>query len=119
MTDQNKVSGKIINYNSSYIGDLYFNEKMREKTMKIIKIIILLITISFLTTVPTSANARDCSNPKGFHEKMMCKMSGQGNMISSETTKTKTDAQEKKRIERISKIKQMIKKSKTKQKKEY
>ncbi len=34
----------------------------------------------------------------------------------AETTKTKTDAQEKKRKERISKIKQMIKKSKTKQK---
>ena len=34
----------------------------------------------------------------------------------AETTKTKTDAQEKKRKERISKIKQMIKKSKLKQK---
>ena len=34
----------------------------------------------------------------------------------AETTTTKTDAQEKKRKERISKIKQMIKKSKTKQK---
>jgi DNA topoisomerase-1 len=34
----------------------------------------------------------------------------------AETTKTKTDAQEKKRKERISKIKQMIKKSKIKQK---
>ena len=35
---------------------------------------------------------------------------------NAESTKTKTDAQEKKRKERISKIKQMIKKSKTKQK---
>ena len=30
MTDQNKVSGKIINYNSSYIGDVYFSEKISE-----------------------------------------------------------------------------------------
>ena len=28
MIDQNKVSGKIINYNSSYIGDVYYNEKI-------------------------------------------------------------------------------------------
>ena len=58
--------------------------------MRIIKIIILLISISFLTTVPTSAKARDCSDPKGFHEKMMCKISaGKDNVVSSETTKTK------------------------------
>ncbi|MDC3075304.1 N-acetylglucosamine-6-phosphate deacetylase [Pelagibacteraceae bacterium] len=30
MTDQNKVSGKIINHNSSFIGDLYFSEKINE-----------------------------------------------------------------------------------------
>ena len=30
MTYQNKVSGKIINHNSSFIGDLYFNEKINE-----------------------------------------------------------------------------------------
>ena len=30
MTDQNKVSGKIINYNSSYVGDVYFSEKINE-----------------------------------------------------------------------------------------
>ena len=30
MTDQNKVSGKIINYNSSCIGDVYFSEKINE-----------------------------------------------------------------------------------------
>ena len=34
MTDQNKVSGKIINYNSSYIGDLYFNEKISDLKIK-------------------------------------------------------------------------------------
>ena len=30
MTDQNKVSGKIINHNSSFIGDLNFSEKINE-----------------------------------------------------------------------------------------
>ena len=30
MTDQNKVSGKIINHNSTCIGDVYFNEKINE-----------------------------------------------------------------------------------------
>jgi len=45
--------------------------------MKITKIILLLTVISILTSVPYGvANARDCSNPKGFHEKMMCKLSG-------------------------------------------
>ena len=44
--------------------------------MKTTKIIILLATISLFTSVPYAAvEARDCSNPKGFHEKMMCKFS--------------------------------------------
>ena len=30
MNDQNKVSGKIINHNSTYIGDVYFSEKINE-----------------------------------------------------------------------------------------
>jgi len=34
MTDQNKVSGKIVNYNSSYIGDVYFSEKINELKIK-------------------------------------------------------------------------------------
>ena len=34
MTDQNKVSGKIINYNSSYIGDVYFKEKIIDLKIK-------------------------------------------------------------------------------------
>ena len=41
--------------------------------MKTIKIIILLATISLFTSVPYhAAEARDCSDPKKFHEKMMC-----------------------------------------------
>ncbi len=42
--------------------------------MKTIRIIILLAVISLFTASPyISAEARDCSNPKGFHEKLMCK----------------------------------------------
>ena len=45
--------------------------------MKIIRIITLLITIPLLSSITySSAIARDCSDPKGFHEKMMCKLSG-------------------------------------------
>ena len=45
--------------------------------MKIIRIITLLITIHLLSSITySSAMARDCSNPKNFHEKMMCKLSG-------------------------------------------
>jgi len=36
--------------------------------MKTVKIIILLATISLFTSVPyDAAEARDCSDPKGFH----------------------------------------------------
>ena len=50
--------------------------------MKTIKIIILLATISLFTSVPYDAvEARDCSDPKGFHAKMMCKITG--NTVSS------------------------------------
>ena len=42
--------------------------------MKTIRIIILLAVISLFTTSPyIAAEARDCSNPEGFHEKLMCK----------------------------------------------
>ena len=42
--------------------------------MKTIRIIILLAVISLFTTSPyLAAEARDCSNPEGFHEKLMCK----------------------------------------------
>ena len=53
--------------------------------MKTMKIIILLATISLFTSVPNAAvEARDCSNPKGFHEKMMCMVSGDS--VSSDTS---------------------------------
>ena len=53
--------------------------------MKTIKIIILLATISLFTSVPyDAAEARDCSDPKGFHAKMMCKITG--NTVSSDSS---------------------------------
>ena len=58
--------------------------------MKIIRIITLLITIPLLSSITySSAMARDCSNPKGFHEKMMCKVSGLTSSESSTKTKKK------------------------------
>ena len=53
--------------------------------MKTIKIIILLATISLFTSVPyDAAKARDCSNAKGFHAKMMCNINGDS--VSSVTS---------------------------------
>ena len=53
--------------------------------MKTIKIIILLATISLFTSVPYDAvEARDCTNPKGFHENMMCKITGDS--VSSDSS---------------------------------
>ena len=53
--------------------------------IKTIKIIMLLATISLFTSVPNAAvEARDCSNPKGFHEKMMCIVTGDS--VSSNTS---------------------------------
>ena len=57
--------------------------------MKIIRLITLLITIPLLTSITyNSAIARDCSDPKGFHEKMMCKISG-ASFSSGSSEKTK------------------------------
>ena len=53
--------------------------------MKTIKIIILLATISLFTSVPyDAAEARDCSDPKKFNEKMMCMVTGDS--VSSDTS---------------------------------
>ena len=58
--------------------------------MKIIRIITLLITIPLLSSITySSAMARDCSDPKGFHAKMMCKFSSFGTGSSSATEKPK------------------------------
>jgi len=46
--------------------------------MKNVKSILILSSIIYLTSfsINTAEAARDCSNPKNFHEKMMCKLSG-------------------------------------------
>ena len=62
--------------------------------MKTIKIILLLTTISLFTSIPYGvAEARDCSNPKGFHEKMVCKLAGEtsGSATAAETKVTNED----------------------------
>ena len=58
MTDQNKVSGKIINYNSSYIGDVYFSEKISE--LKIIaKDTVDIIGVGFYSLGSARKNLND------------------------------------------------------------
>ena len=44
--------------------------------MKTIKFIFLFASISFFALIPLSVEARDCTDPQGFHEKLMCKMEG-------------------------------------------
>ena len=59
--------------------------------MKTVKIILLLATVSLFTSMPYSAaEARDCSNPKGFHEKLMCRVSGE-----TDRTVTSNDTEKK------------------------
>ena len=54
--------------------------------MKTVKIILLLAIVSVFTSTPyNAAEARDCSNPKGFHQKLMCKIAGDSD--DSVTTK--------------------------------
>ena len=55
--------------------------------MKTIKILLVLATVSFFTALPYSiAEARDCSDPKGFHERLMCKSFGFGKSDSTATS---------------------------------
>ena len=42
--------------------------------MKNIKLILLFTTMSLFAFTSLSVKARDCSNPEGFHEKLMCKV---------------------------------------------
>ena len=53
----------------------------------------LLGTISLFTSIPYGvAEARDCSNPKGFHAKMMCKLSGSsGSSVTTGEAKKKSN----------------------------
>ena len=59
--------------------------------MKILRIITLLITIPLLSSITySSATARDCSDPKGFHAKLMCL--GSGSSGSEEKKKENPDS---------------------------
>ena len=42
--------------------------------MKIINKLLLLVTLTLFSS--TIVEARDCNNPKGFHEKLTCKLQG-------------------------------------------
>jgi len=62
--------------------------------MKILKKIVFILTITLFTSIfNNSAIAEtDCSNPKGFHQKMMCKYKGQSsdsNTVDSNKPKKK------------------------------
>ena len=62
--------------------------------MKTVRIILLLAIISLFTSIPYNATeARDCSNPKGFHQKLMCKVTGDSDeSVTSNETKKKGDS---------------------------
>ena len=81
--------------------------KRKVNNMKIIKMIMFVVSISLFTY--TNAEARDCSNPKGFHEKLMCKLSGVGNAgeKKSKTEETSKVTTEKKSV--FKKIKNVLK----------
>ena len=52
--------------------------------MKIIKILTLLGAISFFNSVSFNAHAEtDCSDPKGFHAKAVCKIKGMTSISAS------------------------------------
>ncbi len=55
------------------------------------KIILISVIVFFTITFNNPVKAeRDCSNPKGFHEKMMCKYQNKGEgTTSTESSKPK------------------------------
>jgi hypothetical protein len=61
--------------------------------MKLTKTIVFFITVTLFTaTSYTVANAAvDCSNPKGFHAKMTCKLKGINPDPNAESPKKKGD----------------------------
>ena len=68
--------------------------------MKITKITLVLASIVFFTSFSFNAKARNCSDPQGFHEKMMCKVQGSklgGSVESSSSDETKKVKKENKK----------------------
>jgi len=62
--------------------------------MKTVKIILLLAIVSLFTSMTyNTTEARDCSNPKGFHQKLMCKVAGDSNeSVTPKEDKKKGDS---------------------------
>ena len=52
-------------------------------------ILLTTVTLLFMSAHYTTAEARDCSDPKGFHAKAMCKLMGES---SSKPAKEKGDS---------------------------
>ena len=59
--------------------------------MKLSKLIILLTAISFFSSIPYAAKAKDCSNAKGFHAKLMCQLGSKKYASTTTTTTTATE----------------------------
>ena len=74
-------------------------EKRKKKMITVKKILLLLSVIIFTSTSYNAANAaRDCSDPKGFHAKMACKIQGKSfKKESSSIDSSSTSTIEKKR----------------------
>ena len=65
--------------------------------MKNLKILLILVIMSFFASSSyTVAKERDCSNPKKFHQKLMCKklMSFGNSETSTTTSETSTTSSE-------------------------
>jgi len=66
-------------------------------TMKITKKLLLFITVLFIASAPFAAYAEtDCSDPKGFHAKAVCKLKGLSSGSGSTKTKKSSDSSLKK-----------------------
>ena len=63
--------------------------------MKIIKIIFLLTALCFFTSVPFVVKAKDCSDLKKIHKKLMCK-AGSDKYDETKTKKKKAESFNKK-----------------------
>ena len=65
--------------------------------MRTMKKLLLLVTILFFTSTPFTAYAEtDCSDPKGFHAKAVCKLKGMTSGSSSSKTKKSSESSIKK-----------------------
>jgi len=59
--------------------------------MKLLKTIILTSYILSFSATAINAADIDCNNPKGFHQKMVCKISGQNKTSDGSVVKVKKE----------------------------